>query len=860
MPRESIAGFLDDFIRHGRQIAYVQRRGYRTERWSYHDVALCAFQAARELEARSISKGDRILLWAPNSAEWIAAFFACALTGAIAVPMDDSAAPAFAQRVCTQVNARLAFCSREHANDLSAIPTIILEDLRTAVARHSAAPISADSTNSPSDPLEIIFTSGTTADPKGVVLTHANVLANLAPIEAEMQKYLKYERWVHPVRFLNLLPLSHVFGQFLGIFLPPLLAATVVFQEALGPSEVVATIRRERVSVIVAVPRMLQSLKEKILRDAEESGNSVRFRALLDSAARVHFLRRWWIFRRIHRQFGWKFWAMISGGAALDHETEEFWGRLGYAVIQGYGLTETTSLISLNHPFHLGKGSIGKVLPGREVKLADDGEILVRGGGVASRYWTNSGLSNEVAGTEVADKDGWYRTGDMGSLDQAGNLYFKGRKKEVLVTPAGMNIYPEDLEAALRDQPEVRDCVIIAREIAGNAEPCAVLLLRDSKADPEPILRRANATLVEYQRMRTWFVWPEADFPRTPTQKPKTSIIREAALAQLEARSATAAPSAANVSSAASPLAELITRVSGRNISALSPQANLEDDLQLSSLERVELMSALEDRYQLDLSETAFSSARTVGDLQQVLTKNTGERLTYTYPRWALHWPSTWLRFLAHYALMRPAILLLGWPRIEGRENLRGLTEPLLIVCNHLDDVDPGFVLTALPARYRHRLAVATGGETLQSYRTPPEGTPLLKRLYLQFKWMLAATLLNLFPLPRAAGFQKSFAYAGECIDEGYSVLVFPEGQHTKDGHLLPFRAGVGLLANQLNVPVLPMRIDGLFEVKQSGRKFAAPYKIRVRIGTPIRFEPGADPQTIAQQLQQQVAALGQGR
>jgi long-chain acyl-CoA synthetase len=423
-----------------------------------------------------------------------------------------------------------------------------------------------------------------------------------------------------------------------------------------------------------------------------------------------------------------------------------------------------------------------------------------------------------------------------------------------------MNIYPEDLEAALRDQPEVRDCVIIAREIAGNAEPCAVLLLRDSKADPEPILRRANATLAEYQRMRTWFVWPEADFPRTPTQKPKTSIIREAALAQLEARSATAAPSAANVSSAASPLAELITRVSGRNISTLSPQANLEDDLQLSSLERVELMSALEDRYQLDLSETAFSSARTVGDLQQVLTKNAGERLTYNYPRWALHWPSTWLRFLAHYALMRPAILLLGWPRIEGRENLRGLTEPLLIVCNHLDDVDPGFVLTALPARYRHRLAVATGGETLQSYRTPPEGTPLLKRLYPQFKWTLAATLLNLFPLPRAAGFQKSFAYAGECIDEGYSVLVFPEGQHTKDGHLLPFRAGVGLLANQLDVPVLPMRIDGLFEVKQSGRKFAAPYKIRVRIGTPIRFEPGADPQTIAQQLQQQVAALGQGR
>ena len=205
---------------------------------------------------------------------------------------------------------------------------------------------------------------------------------------------------------------------------------------------------------------------------------------------------------------------------------------------------------------------------------------------------------------------------------------------------------------------------------------------------------------------------------------------------------------------------------------------------------------------------------------------------------------------------MRPAIVLLGWPRVEGRENLTGCREPVLIVCNHIDDVDPGFVLTALPARYRHRLAVATGGETLQSYRTPPAGTPFLKRHYMQFKWLLAATLLNLFPLPRAAGLQKSFAYAGRCIDKGYSVLVFPEGHHTKDGRPLPFRAGVGLLATQLGVPVLPMRIDGLFEVKQSGRKFAAPWSICVRIGMPMRFDSTKDPREIAKELEQAVSAL----
>src|SRR6202030_2626459 len=166
----------------------------------------------------------------------------------------------------------------------------------------------------------------------------------------------------------------------------------------------------------------LQSLKEKIERDLENEGFSEKFRQKFRAAEGKHFLRHWWIFRRIHRQFGWKFWAFISGGAALDRDTEDFWGRLGYAAIQGYGLTETTSLISVNHPFRLGKGSIGKVLPGREVKLAEDGEILVRGGGVSSGYWDGSG-AHKVSDAGNSD-GGWYRTGDVGALDAAGNLYF----------------------------------------------------------------------------------------------------------------------------------------------------------------------------------------------------------------------------------------------------------------------------------------------------------------------------------------------------------------------------------------------------------------------------------------------------
>src|SRR5205085_358959 len=211
--------------------------------------------------------------------------------------------------------------------------------------------------------------------------------------------------------------------------------------------------------------RMLQSLKEKLERDLEAENGLEEFRKRFEAAEGKHFLRRWWMFRGVHGQLGWKFWAFICGGAALDRATEEFWGRLGYAVIQGYGLTETTSLISVNHPFRLGKGSIGKVLAGREVKLAPDGEILIRGSGVATGYWNGHELQH------MAGEGGWYHTGDIGERDAEGNLYFKGRKKDVIVTPAGMNVYPEDLESALRRQLAVKDCSVVPLPLDGNAEP-----------------------------------------------------------------------------------------------------------------------------------------------------------------------------------------------------------------------------------------------------------------------------------------------------------------------------------------------------------------------------------------------------
>ena len=848
---ESLAEFfLENFQAHTSERAYGQRCGYRMEWFTYGQVLEMAVRLAGDLETRGIGKGERVMLWGENCAEWVAVFLGCALSGAVVVPMDDRASAEFATRVARQVEARLWVCSRRHAGETGA-PYVILDDLPRKAGGTPALLSDVNVVIGRDDTLQIVFTSGTTADPKGVVITHGNVLANIAPLEREIQRYLKYERWVHPVRFLNLLPLSHVFGQFLGMFLPPLLGGTVIFQEELKPSEIVSTIRRERVSVLVTVPRVLQSLKQKIERDLEDGAEGekkiVDFRQRFRTSEGKHFLRRWWIFRDIRRKFGWKFWAFICGGAALDAETEQFWDRLGYAAIQGYGLTETTSLISVNHPFKLGKGSIGKVLPGREVKLADDGEILIRGGGVAAGYW---GADHSKA---VADEQGWYRTGDVGALDDAGNLYFKGRKKEVIVTPAGLNIYPEDLEAALRRQPEVKDCVVVGLERGGNAEPCAVLILRDSVAAPiEEVVERANETLAEFQRVRMWVRWPQEDFPRTSTQKPRRNVISEfAAKKILQAHGE-------DVVSDSSVL-ELIGRITGRTPDARldsDHSLDLASDLGLSSLDRVELIGALEDRYQVDLSETRFSAARTVGDIEKMLSSERLARAEYHYPGWTLRRPVTWVRWLAHYLLMRPAMLLLGWPRIEGRENLRGWSGPLLVVCNHGADVDVGFVQTALPARLRNRIATAAGGEALEALHSPAAEGGFFGRIYDRVQWALGVSLLNLFPLPREAGFRQSFAYAGQAVDRGYSVLVFPEGRHTVDGKMNPFRAGIGLLANNLNIPVLPMRIVGLFEVKQAGKKFARPGEIRVSIGRPMQFSAGTDPAQIARELQSAVEAL----
>src|SRR5215213_7231929 len=804
--RETLLSFLDDCRAHGEQTAVAHEAGVRLSRRSYARLASSAFQFARELEARGIGSGDRVLFWGENSPDWIAAFYGCLLRGAVVVPLDLKSAPDFVARVQQQVSAKLLLAD-EPQPQLN-IPRLALNALSDLISRHSGKPYSAGTIN-PDTLVQIVFTSGTTAEPKGVCLTHRNLLANIAPIEKEFNRYKRWEKLVHPLRFLCLLPLSHVFGQMMGIFIPQLLGAEVYFSESFKPSQIISSVKKQRINVVVTVPRVLETLREKI--KSKLSDEQIR------AAEGRHFLRNWWAFRNIHRQFGWRFWAFITGGATLESDTETFWRRLGYAVIQGYGMTETASLTSLSHPFRMRHGSIGKPVAGQEVKLSEDGEILVRGTNVSTGYWNNNGGS-------ITDEQGWIHTGDIGEFGPDGNIYFRGRSKETIVTAAGLKIYPTDLETALDHQPEIKASAVIP--LAGGTEALAVLIPRDEGADLNSAVQRANDSLAEFQRIRHWIAWPKSDFPRTAgTRKIIKGQIADAVKTMLAEPATAGATATEGVAPLSLPVISRIIRVEA---AALNASANLTDDLKLDSLGRVELLSALEDQYQIELDEAAITEATTIADIEHIVSRGKSEAVAYPYPHWAMRAPVTWIRFAVYHTFLLPLTLIMCRVRAIGVERFAKVKPPVLFISNHVTDVDAALILSALPWRWRYRMAIAMAGEILREWRS--------KSLQSKLMYVLGAALFNVFSLPRKSGFRQSFSYAGEAVDRGFSILIFPEGTETRDGQLQPFKAGIGLLASELKVPMVPIMLRGLFKVKQRRQRFVRPGTVSVTFGDPITF------------------------
>ena len=555
-------------------------------------------------------------------------------------------------------------------------------------------------------------------------------------------------------------------------------------------------------------------------------------------------------------------------------------------------MTETAAIISLAHPLRPGRGSIGKPMPGQEIKLDAGGEILVRGRNISPGYWG-------AEDAPLTDEEGWLRTGDLGQRDARGNLYFRGRRKEVIVTSAGLNVYPPDIEAALNRQPEIGASAVVGVDGAQGPEPVAVLILRNPEADPSTAVQRANQGLSPYQQIRHWVVWPERDFPRTATQKVrKRDLVRFASRQGREP----AGQVGDNPEGLRGEILTIVESITGTAPKRRDPEANLTSDLKLDSLARVALITQLEDRFRMDLDESKVTEALTLGDLERLLRRpeslaedgrpeaappspegggdprapsdplpdpgssrpapETSGRSwrPYPYPYWSLDRPAAWMRFLFQHCLIWPLTHLLCWTRVSGRRHWRGLREPVLVIANHVTFFDPALVLARMPWRYRNRLAVAMIGERLRDFRYPPPGRGLARFTdYLAYG--ATAGGFNAFPLPKQSGFRRSFDYAGEAMDRGYSVMVFPEGARTKDGEIQPFLAGTGLLAAGLGAPVVPARIEGLFELKQRRFggipwPFARPGQVSVTFGPPLKPSPSDSPQALTRELEQRLRGL----
>ena len=861
--RETLASLVEDWRQLGDQTALASHRGNRVFRTSYAELARLAGRFAAELDRRGIGPGERVVLWGENSPEWMAAFFGCLLRGVIAVPLDAAGTAAFGARVVAEVSPRLVVGD---APLLAAIPgsasRIALAELGRLLPPEPLFTVSQAVVESA--PFQIVFTSGTTSEPKGVVHTHRNVLASLRPIEAEIGRYRRYERWFHPLRFLHTLPFSHVFGQFMGLWIPGLLGAEVHLPERVEPARLIRIARGERVSVLVAVPRVLDLLRVHL------GGQFPALSGQLGRSAGIPGWKRWWRFREVHAAFGFKFWAFVCGGATLPPALESFWNGLGFALVQGYGMTETAALVTLNHPFKVGRGTLGKALPGREVRLSAEGEILVRGDMLAAGAWQGGHFRPRA--------EEWLATGDLGTQDANGELRFAGRRGEVIVTAAGMNVYPQDLEAALLRQPGVRGCAVVGCDVpdgAGGSEPVGIVLFAGDEAGLREATERANAELAAYQQLRRVLRWPEPALPYTSTGKLLRRQVAAWACEQLDH-----GPRTTKGQPPRDALLRLLEEVTREPVGATDDRSRLTEDLHLDSLGRVQLQAALEERFGIEVRDDRMAAAGTVAELRTLVgmpPEAAGAAISppepampprvsataIRYPRWPWSPPVRWLRAIFLETIAMPLVWLLANPRVL-REPAVAPEGPLLLIANHVNTYDLPLLLYALGGRRRRWLTTAMSAEVLADLRTGRGGSAgrtrgnaafdLLGRLAY---WLLLG-LFNVFPLPRASGFRDSFAHAGAALDRGFSVLVFPEGRRGWTGELQPFRPGIGLLVESSQVPVLPVALQGMGAAgRKAGSRWFRPPGLAVHIGAPLVFAPGTGAEEITRRLEEAMRALG---
>jgi long-chain acyl-CoA synthetase len=504
-------------------------------------------------------------------------------------------------------------------------------------------------------------------------------------------------------------------------------------------------------------------------------------------------------------------------------------------VLQGYGATETSPIVTATTFDDNPLGSVGKAIPGVEISIAGDGEILVRGPNVTPGYW-----QNEQA-TQAAFVDGWYKTGDLGEIDAAGHLYLKGRKKDLIVLANGQNVYPEDIEALLVRQTGVRDAVVVGltRQEGAIEVHAALLLDAESQTSADTVVRAVNGDLAAHQQIQGFTVWPDGDFPRTHTLKVRKPLVIQRLQTLQTGQSDGPAPANAPATPV-SPLFRLLAEIARVPAASIAVEQTLGLDLGLDSLGRVELLSAIEQELGVYIDETTVGPEATVGDIERLLQSGHAAP-TLALPRWPRMLWARLLRAVLQSAVVFPAFRLLYRVEASGREHLNGLQGPLLFAGNHSMKLDNVAILWAMPFRWRWRLAIAAAADDVFGYR--------LNAFY-------SSLLGNAFPFSREGAVRTSLEHLGHLMDSGWSILIYPEGKMTPFGEIQPFLGGTGLIAVDSNASVVPIRLKALKRGWFDRQFGIVRGHAQVVFGPPLSFPVGTPYLEATQRLEAAVRSL----
>lgn len=840
------------------------------DRLTYRDLRDLAIARAEWLAERGVQPGDRCAILADNDGWWCAAYLGILRHGAVAVPLDTSYSIDQVRTIVRDCGARVVFVNaRLQEIARAAVPQVQVVDVATPDDRgHGGRPFRSASDIDSNAPAVILYTSGTTADPKGVVLTHRNLIAERDAAFAVISVS-------EADSVLGVLPLFHALAQLANLLLPFAIGARVVFLETLNSTELLRALAEREITVFACVPQFFYLIHERLLKDVARAGllRRVVFRRLLTLSFR---LRRIGInigplvFAKVHRLIGPKMRFFLTGGSKFDPAIGRDFYSLGFTILQAYGLTETSGAATLTRPGEAHLDSVGRALPGQEIKILPptdaevDGEIAIRGPIVMRGYF------NRPDATAAAMSGDWLLTGDLGRLDDEGRLLITGRRKEVIVLSSGKNVYPEEIEAQYRKSAFIKELCVIG--LTGTGEPKAERLyavvvpesevLREKRIVNAGELLRfemegQSIHLPPHKRVLGYEIWFEP-LPRTTTGKLKRHEIERRARAQQERMTSPAETSdETSVDPHVNAAFDVIrTRSRGRPVRL---DANLELDLGLDSMERVELLTALEQRFGVSVPPDKAYEILTVRQLVDAV--RVGERAPVAAPAqesWAILLADSHTRGAAARTLLNPRPvaapllfalgqflrLLIGPGIVQGRNNLP-TKGPYIVTPNHQGYLDPAIVCSVLPYHVFKDMFFVGAAEYFE--------TPLTK-------WI--ARTINLLPIDPDANLVSAMQASAFGLQHGKILMLFPEGERSIDGTVKRFKKGAPILAQHLGVPIVPVAIRGAFELWPRNRGISwrklLPFghRVRVAFGEPIRFESGADYAESAGALRERVEKL----